>query len=104
MHLIADACARTGVDMKHRFCIAPREGDTVMAYWDFARVLGQAALACAIFLVFPGRGVELVCMQTRKVEMADDEERDLMALRMLQDLLLHSQGISLQPARGLMMI
>ena len=104
MHLIADASARTGVDMKQLFCIEPREGDTVMAYWDFTKVIGQAALGCAVFLNFPDGGIELVCLQTRKVEIVDDEEGDLMALRMVQDLLLHSQGISLKPARGLMMI
>ena len=104
MHLIADSCARTGVDMKLRFCIGPREGDTVMAYWDFARVQGQAALACAIFLAFPTGQIEIVCLQTRKVDIVDDEEGDLMALRLLQDLILHSQGISLTPERGLMQI
>ena len=75
-----------------------------MAYWDFMRVHGQAALACAIFLAFPAGDVEMVCLQTRKVDIADDEEGDLMALRLLQDLLLHSQGISLLPERGLMTI
>ena len=68
MHLIADSSARTGMDLKLRFCIAPREGDTVMAYWDFARVQGQAALACAIFLAFPTGQIEIVCLQTRKVD------------------------------------
>ena len=43
-------------------------------------------------------------MQTRKIEIAEDEEGDLMELRMLQDMLLHSQGISLRTASGLMMI
>ena len=104
MQLIADSCARTGIDMKLRHCIPPAAGDTVMAYWDFARVLGQAAVACAIFVVFPSGQIEIVCLQARKVDILDDEEGDLMALRLLQDMILHSQGIGPVPEKGLMQI
>ena len=104
MNMIADASARTGIDMKQMQCIEPRAGDTVIAYWDSARSVGQVAIACAIFVQFPTGAIEMVCMITKKVEILNDEEGDLMALRMLQDLLLHSQGISLKPAQGLMMI
>ena len=104
MHLVADCCARTGVDMKLRECIPPREGDTVMAYWDYAKVLGQAAVACAIFVVFPSGQIEMVCLQARKADVMSDEEGDLMALRLLQDMILHSQGIGLVPEGGLMQL
>ena len=73
-----------------------------MAYWDYTRICGQSAAACAIFVAFPEGGNESVCWQSKKVECAEDEEGDLTALRMLQDMLLHSQGISLQAAKGLM--
>ena len=104
MQSIAVATARTGIEMKQTFCICPRSGDTVLAFWDFSKAIGQAAVACAVFVHFPCGGIELVCMQTRKIEIAEDEEGDLMELRMLQDMLLHSQGISLRTASGLMMI
>ena len=104
MHLVADCCARTGIDMKLRECIPPREGDTVMAYWDYAKVMGQAAVACAIFVVFPSGQIEMVCLQARKADAMGDEEGDLMALRQLQDMILHSQGIGLVPEGGLMQL
>ena len=73
-----------------------------MAYWDFTRSCGQSAAACAIVVAFPEGNNELVCWQSRKIDCEEDEEGDLTALRMLQDMLLHSQGISLQVAKGLM--
>lgn len=104
IHLIADATARTGVEMKQVLNIPPRHGDTVLAYWDFARSVGQVAIACAVFVQFPTGVIELVCMMTKKVDIWNDEEGDLLALSMLQDLLLHSQGISLKPIRGMMIL
>jgi hypothetical protein len=104
MHLIADSAARTGKDMKQVQHLQPREGDTVVAYWDFARSLGQVAIACAVFVMFPSGNIELVCMMTKKVKILNDEEGDFMALRMLQDVLLHAQGLSLQPAKGMIAI
>jgi hypothetical protein len=101
MHLVADSAARTGKDMKQVQNLQPREGDTVVAYWDLARSLGQVSIACAVFVLFPSGNIELVCMMTKKVKILNDEEGDLMALRMLQDVLLHAQGLSLKPAKGL---
>lgn len=101
MHLVADSAARPGKDMKQVQNLHPREGDTVVAYWDFARSLGQVAIACAVFVLFPSGNIQLVCMMTKKVKILNEEEGDLMALRMLQDVLLHAQGLSLKPAKGL---
>ena len=100
--LLTEATARTGIDMKQTCCICPRAGDTVMAYWDYTRIFGQSAAACAIFVAFLEGGNEPVCWQSRKVDCEEDEEGDLTAPRMLQDMLLHSQGISLGGAKGLM--
>jgi hypothetical protein len=102
IHLIADATARTGVEMKHLWNIPPRQGDIVIGYWDYASCIGQVAVACAVFVQFPTGGIELVCMMTKKVTIQNDEEGDLLALRLLQDMLLHSQGISLRPEGGMM--
>jgi hypothetical protein len=104
IHLIADATARTGVEMKQVCNVPPRQGDTVVAYWDFARSVGQVAIACALFVQLPAGVIEMVCMITKKVDILNDEEGDLLALRLLQDLLLHSQGISLKPPRGMMIL
>jgi hypothetical protein len=102
IHMMADATARSGVEMKQVSNIPPRRGDTVVAYWDFARSLGQVAIACAIFLQFASGSIELVCMITKKVVILNDEEGDLLALRLLQDLLLHSQGLRLRPPCGML--
>ena len=104
MRFLSDATARTGIDVKQTRSICPRAGDTLMAYWGFTRVCGQSAAACAIFVVFPEGGKELVCWQSRKIDCEEDDEGDLTALRMLQDMLLHSQGIRLQTATELMAI
>ena len=104
IRLLSGATARTGIDVKQTSCICPRAGDTLMAYWDCTRVCGHSAAACAIFVCFPEGGIELVCMQARKIDSEEDEEGDLTALSMLQDMLLHSQGIRLQAANGLMAI
>ena len=101
LHAIADTAARTGTDMKQLHCIQPREGDTVLAFWDSARSLGQTAIACAVFVKFPTGNFEMVCMMTRKIETINDEGGELVALRMLQDVLLHAQGLRLQPQKGL---
>ena len=102
MRLLTEAAARTGIDMKQICCICPRAGDMVMASWDYTRICGQSAAACAIFLAFPEGGNELVCWQSRKVECEEDEEGDLTAVPRYAVALTGDQSSICQMAHGVL--
>jgi hypothetical protein len=99
---LAEACAKNQTDMKEVTHFVTRAGDTIIAYWDRAKIKQQNAVAVVFYAAMKDSSCpELLGFVTKCIPNCEDSECDLMALYMLHDLILAGMGTAISPGPGM---